>query len=78
MVNAQLTNFICVADSGSFNKAAEKLFISSTAVIKQMNLLEKHLNMKLFDQTNHGSKSNYLLCWNLNPKSLQTFYGFMV
>ena len=54
MFNSQLTSFVCVADSGSFNKAAEKLFISSTAVIKQMNALEKHLNMKLFDRTNHG------------------------
>lgn len=54
MINPQLTSFICVADSGSFNKAAEKLFISSTAVIKQMNALEKHLDMQLFDRTNHG------------------------
>lgn len=54
MINSQLTSFVCVADSGSFNKAAEKLFISSTAVIKQMNALENHLNMQLFDRTNHG------------------------
>ena len=54
MLNTQLTSFVCVADSGSFNKAAEKLYISSTAVIKQMNALERHLNMQLFDRTNHG------------------------
>lgn len=53
MINAQLISFLCVADSGSFNKAAEKLFISSTAVIKQMNALEKHLDMQLFNRTNH-------------------------
>ena len=39
MYNAQLDTFICIADNGSFNKAAEKLFISSTAVIKQINAL---------------------------------------
>ena len=54
MFNSHLTAFVCVADSGSFNKAAEKMFISSTAVMKQINALEKHLEMKLFDRTNHG------------------------
>lgn len=54
MYNSQLDTFICVADNGSFNKAAEKLFISSTAVIKQINALEAHLDMKLLNRTNHG------------------------
>ena len=54
MYNSQLDTFICVADNGSFNKAAEKLFISSTAVIKQINAFEQHLNMKLVNRTNHG------------------------
>lgn len=54
MYNSQLDTFICIADNGSFNKAAEKLFVSSTAVIKQINALEQHLNMKLFNRTNHG------------------------
>ena len=54
MYNALLDSFICIADSGSFNKAAEKLFISSTAVIKQINSLEKHLDMQLFVRTKQG------------------------
>lgn len=54
MYNPQLKTFVCVADSGSFNKAAEELFISSTAVMKQINSLENHLDLKLFDRTNHG------------------------
>lgn len=54
MFNPLLTSFVCVADSGSFNQAAEKLYISSTAVIKQINSLEKHLDLKLFERTNHG------------------------
>lgn len=54
MVNAQLKTFLCVADNGSFSKAAEKLYLSTTAVIKQMNTLEKHLDLKLLNRTNHG------------------------
>ncbi len=54
MYNPQLTTFVCVADNGSFNKAAEKLFISSTAVMRQINSLEAHLGLRLFDRTNHG------------------------
>src|SRR5699024_1357389 len=54
MFSPLLTGVVCVADSGSFNQAAEKLSISSAAVIKQINSLEKHLDLKLFERTNHG------------------------
>lgn len=54
MFNHQLTAFVCVADCGSFNKAAEKLFLSAPSVMKQINALEKHLGLKLFDRTNQG------------------------
>lgn len=54
MYNSQLTVFVCAADCGSFTKAAEKLFISSTAVMKQINSLEKHLNLKLIERTPRG------------------------
>lgn len=54
MYNHLLTTFVRVADSGSFNKAAEELFISSTAVMKQINSLENHLELKLLERTNHG------------------------
>ncbi|MGM9642448.1 MAG: LysR family transcriptional regulator [Eubacteriales bacterium] len=54
MYNPQLETFIAVADSGSFTKAAETLFISSTAVMKQINSLEKRLGISLFLRTNHG------------------------
>lgn len=54
MYNKHLETFICVADLGSFSKAAEKLYISSTAVIKQINLLEQELNLQLFDRTHRG------------------------
>ena len=54
MYNPQLETFIKVADAGSFNKAAEESFITPTAVIKQINLLENSLGVKLFDRTHRG------------------------
>ncbi len=53
MIN-QMKTFIQVADNGSFSKAAEKLFISPTAVIKQINLLESAVGVTLLYRTNHG------------------------
>lgn len=46
--------FIRVADAGSFNKAAEESHITPTAVIKQMNLLEENLGVKLFERNHRG------------------------
>ena len=43
-----------VAEAGSFNKAAEQLFITPTAVIKQINLLEGSLQVQLFERTHRG------------------------
>ena len=54
MYNPQLETFICVVESGTFNKAAEKLYISAPAVIKQINSLEKSLNLQLFNRTHRG------------------------
>lgn len=54
MYNHMLDTFIAVADCGSFTKAAERLYISPTAVMKQMNSLEKHLDVKLIDRTPSG------------------------
>lgn len=54
MYNHQLNTFVCVADCGSFTKASEKLFISSTSVMKQVNSLETHLELKLMERTNQG------------------------
>lgn len=52
--NPQLETFLRVADAGSFNKAASERFITPTAVIKQINLLEESLGVKLFDRTHRG------------------------
>lgn len=54
MYNHQLETFIKVADAGSFNKAAEESYITPTAVIKQINLLEDSLKVTLFERSHRG------------------------
>ena len=54
MYNPQLETFLKEADCGSFNKAAEELYISPTAVVKQINLLESSLDLQLFTRTHRG------------------------
>ena len=54
MHNPQLETFLRVADAGSFNRAAEESFITPAAVIKQINLLEENLGVKLFDRSHRG------------------------
>ena len=54
MYNPQLDTFIRAADAGSFSRAAEEAYITTTAVIKQINLLEKSLGVKLFHRSHRG------------------------
>ena len=54
MYNSQLTTFISVVENGSFTKAADALFITPPAVMKQINALEERLGIALLTRTNHG------------------------
>ena len=54
MYKEELKTFIEVVELGSFTKASERLFISSTAVMKQMNQLEADLGIKLLIRNNQG------------------------
>ena len=54
MFDGRLETFVKVAECGSFTKAADMLFVTPTAVMKQINALEKELSATLFDRTNHG------------------------
>lgn len=54
MYNPQLKTFVNVAEAGSFSKAAQNAYITPTAVIKQMNLLENHLGVTLFHRSHQG------------------------
>ncbi|MDM1278419.1 LysR family transcriptional regulator [Acinetobacter indicus] len=46
--------FIAVAQTGSLRKAAEQLFISVSAVHRQIVLAEQELGIALFERLNHG------------------------
>lgn len=54
MYNHQLDTFLSVCKYGSFTLAAKKCFITPSAVVQQINLLEKSIGVKLFLRTNHG------------------------
>lgn len=54
MYNHQLDTFIKVAECGSFSKAANALYITTTAVIQQINLLEDMCGFQLFQRSNRG------------------------
>ena len=54
MFDGKLETFVKVAADGSFTKAAEGLYITPTAVMKQINALEAELAVTLFERTNHG------------------------
>ncbi|MBO1307320.1 LysR family transcriptional regulator [Enterococcus sp. 669A] len=54
MYNKLLDTFVAVVETGSFAKAAEKLFITNTAVMKQMNNLEEQLEFAAFRRTSQG------------------------
>ncbi|MBE7004760.1 MAG: LysR family transcriptional regulator [Ruminococcaceae bacterium] len=49
-----LLTFKTVAEEKSFTQAAEKLYVSHTAVIKQINRIEERLEVKLFNRDKRG------------------------
>ena len=55
MYSPLLDTFIAVAEDGSFTKASERLFLSPTAVMKQINTLEKQLDVKLLRRPTTGA-----------------------
>ena len=56
MYNPRLSIFLRAAETGSFNRAAEELFLSAPALIKQINALENELAIRLFDRSHQGLK----------------------
>ena len=54
MYDPRLDAFLAAAELGSFTKAAEKCFISTTAVVKQMNQLESETGVTLFHRSKRG------------------------
>ncbi len=54
MYDRHLDIFVLVAEYKSFSKAAKKLNVSPQAVLKQIQLLEDRLELKLFSRSPNG------------------------
>ena len=54
MNERQLESFIIAADQKSFSKAANQTYISTPALVQQINLLEKNIGFQLFDRNHQG------------------------
>ncbi|MBQ9661858.1 MAG: LysR family transcriptional regulator [Oscillospiraceae bacterium] len=54
MYNQQLKTFLTVCSCGSFSKAASLLFMTPSAVLHQIRMLEKDLDTELFLRTSKG------------------------
>lgn len=54
MYDPHLDTFLIVANTGSFSKAADYLYITPSAVIQQINALEAKLKVPLFYRSNKG------------------------
>ena len=54
MYDPTIKTFITVADCGSFTSAASKLYISPTAVMKQINALESRMSLTLLNRKSSG------------------------
>ena len=52
MLLRQIEYYLAVVDCGSFSEAAEKCFISQSAVSQQIKALEKELGVELLERHN--------------------------
>ena len=55
MYNKQLNAFVKAAETGSFTKAAKLLYLAPASLIQQINALEDHLGIRLFDRGPRGA-----------------------
>lgn len=54
MYSTQIRTFLTVCKRGSFNKAAVELYITPSAVLQQINTLEKRLDVRLLKRNRGG------------------------
>lgn len=54
MFDPTLKTFLVVADCHSFTKASQKLYLSPTAIMKQINSFEGSIGLTLFHRSSHG------------------------
>lgn len=56
LYNHWLDAFLAVAESGSFSKAAARLFLSQPALTQQINALETSMGVELFSRSRRGAE----------------------
>ena len=56
LYDEHLDMFLQAAEAGSFSKVADAAYITPSAVIKQIGLLESRLGVKLFERSYRGIK----------------------
>lgn len=56
MYSRQLESFVKTANAGSFTKAARALYIAPSSLIQQIDLLERRLDVVLFERGHRGVK----------------------
>lgn len=49
MIDTKLITFLCLCETKSYTKTAEKLFVTQPSVTHHIKMLEKNYNVKLFD-----------------------------
>ena len=54
MLQPYIKTFLQVAESGSFSAAAHHLYITKVSVMNQINALEAHIGVPLFERTSQG------------------------
>ncbi|SEA59211.1 DNA-binding transcriptional regulator, LysR family [Oribacterium sp. KHPX15] len=54
MYSTHIQTFLAVCERGSFNKAATELYITPSAVLQQINTLEKRLDVRLLKRNRGG------------------------
>ena len=50
MLFRQMKYFVAIVDCGSFTEAAERCYVSQSAISQQMSALEAELGVKLFER----------------------------
>ncbi len=60
MTTNQLQHFLCLAETGSMNKASAELYMTQQALSKSISNLEAELGVTLFDRRARGCSLSYV------------------